>query len=106
MVKSMVLSMSVIVVSLASSIAQAEPLQGEGQPVIPRDLLRSASIKECGRLTYDPQGGSLVINNAAVVDVVDQRLEEQLVGRASRGPFDACLIGNWNGARFSAQGVE
>ena len=69
-----------------------------------------SSVKECGSLSYDTQGGSLVINNSAPVEVTDRSLEGKLVDRAMQGPFDACLIGNWvnapAGRRFSASAVE
>jgi hypothetical protein len=69
-----------------------------------------STVKACGSLSYDTQGGSLVINNSAPVEVTDRSLEGKLVDRAMQGPFDACLIGNWvdapAGRKFSASAVE
>ena len=88
------------VISSSGSAARADE-----NVVTPR-----SSVKECGSLSYDTQGGSLVINNSAPVEVTDRSLEGKLVDRAMQGPFDACLIGNWvnapAGRRFSASAVE
>ena len=90
----------VAAISSSGSAARADEIV-----VTPR-----SSVKECGSLSYDTQGGSLVINNTAPVEVTDRSLEGKLVDRAMQGPFDACLIGNWvnapAGRKFSASSVE
>lgn len=90
----------VTAIAATGSVAQADEIAAA-----PRMI-----VKECGSLSYDTQGGSLVINNTAPVDVTDRALEGRLVDRAMQGPFDACLIGNWVnapvGRRFSASAVE
>ena len=52
------------------------------------------SVKQCGTVSYDTQGGSLVINKYEV-QVPNPSLEASLIREARRSPFNACLIGAW-----------
>lgn len=59
--------------------------------------IRVRSTTACGEISYDTQGGSLVINRSYEVQPVVQDLAEDLFAKASEGPFNACLVGDWRG---------
>ena len=59
--------------------------------------IRARSTTACGEISYDTQGGSLVINRSYEVQPVVQELADDLLAKASEGPFDACLVGDWRG---------
>lgn len=59
--------------------------------------IRVRSTTACGEISYDTQGGSLVINRGHEVKPVAQDLAADLLAKASEGPFNACLVGDWLG---------
>lgn len=51
--------------------------------------------RACGEVSYNPTGGSLVINDRVVLQVTDNSLRQTLLAEVMREPLDLCLLGRW-----------
>jgi hypothetical protein len=105
-------TLSIVAVSLgvfASQVARADIEESVTANQSISSFAREA-VKQCGTVSYDPQGGSLVINNRIEVQVTNASLEANLIREAKRAPFDACLIGSWvnlpRGKIFKAESLD
>lgn len=64
--------------------------------------------RACGEVSYNPTGGSLVINDSVVIQVMDNALRQTLMAEVKREPVNLCLLGRWlqRGKLFDAVDIE
>jgi uncharacterized iron-regulated membrane protein len=84
-------TVSVFLVSLSASLP-ADSWASEGPRSSPT-VIDSTTV--CGQISYDPQGGSLIINRVDPLVTAEQQLGDYLVAQTSSGAIEACLSGEW-----------
>ncbi len=85
---------SILVCSATLASVLALSTASFGYPVAD-DEVRDSEVKTCGEVSYDTQGGSLVINDSVAVQAADPVLEEELLSEVASGPARLCLYGRW-----------
>lgn len=56
---------------------------------------QAQDARTCGRVSYDPQGGSIVINDRIKLQAQTRDVESALITEVSQGPAHFCLYGSW-----------